>query len=117
MLRDGSRMVHILVICLSDRRSVLPDSPSKRKADVKSLRNEAATSLARDASPLRKKPSISSTKKTQVRAVPSSYARVKHLVGAYSMKVGGMRGVRAVLPELIADKLENHDLLPGTARA
>ncbi|CAL9005268.1 unnamed protein product, partial [Prunus brigantina] len=105
------------MICQLSRRSVMPDSPSKRKADVKSLRNEAATSLARDASPLRKKPRISSAEKTQVRDVPSSSSRVKHLVGAYSMKVGGMRGVRAVLPEPIAEKHENHDLLLGTARA
>ncbi|CAL2269928.1 unnamed protein product [Prunus armeniaca] len=73
--------------------------------------------LAKDASPLRKKPRIPYAEKTQVRAISSSYARVKHLVGADSRKVGGMRGVWGALPEPHADKLENHDSLPGIARA
>ncbi|CAL8157427.1 unnamed protein product [Prunus armeniaca] len=98
MLRDGSIMVQTWMICWLDRRSVLLDSPSKRKADVKYSRNEVATSLAKDASPLGKTPRIPSVEKTQLRAVPSSPARVKHLVGANSTKVGGMRGVRGVLP-------------------
>ncbi|CAL8091975.1 unnamed protein product [Prunus armeniaca] len=67
--------------------------------------------------PLRKKPRIPYAEKTQVRVVPSSSVRVKHLVGVDSRKVGGMHGVRGVLPEPPTDKIENHNLLPGRARA
>ncbi|CAL2271062.1 unnamed protein product [Prunus armeniaca] len=44
--------------------------PSKRKADLKSSRNEAATSWAKDVSQLRKKPRIPSAEKTKVGVVP-----------------------------------------------
>ncbi|CAL9007608.1 unnamed protein product [Prunus brigantina] len=40
---------------------------------------------------------------------------VKHLVGADSRKVGGLRGVRGVLLEPPLNKLENYDLLRETA--
>ncbi|CAL2239307.1 unnamed protein product [Prunus armeniaca] len=110
-------MVQTWMICWLGKRSVLPDSPSKRKADVKSSRNEAVNSLEKYVSSLRKKPRIPSVKKTQVRAVSSSSARVKHLVCVDSRKVGGMRSVRGALLEPYADKLENHDLLPRTTCA
>lgn len=99
MSRDGSRMVQTLIICLLERRSVLPNPPSNRKDDVKSSRHKAATSRARDVSSLRKKPrlfsivakssskKVSIAKKTPVGTVPLSSARVKHLVGAESKKV------------------------------
>ncbi|CAL8167146.1 unnamed protein product [Prunus armeniaca] len=86
-------------------------------AGPRALQASLAKWLAKDASPLRKKPRIPYAEKTQVRAISSSYARVKHLVGADSRKVGGMRGVWGALPEPHADKLENHDSLPGIARA
>ncbi|KAI5338199.1 hypothetical protein L3X38_017470 [Prunus dulcis] len=65
-------MVQTLMICQLDRRSVLLDLPpfSKRKADVKSSRNEVATSWAKNVSPLRKKPRIPFAEKTQVGDVP-----------------------------------------------
>ncbi|BBN70405.1 hypothetical protein Prudu_1468S001200 [Prunus dulcis] len=66
MLRDGSIMVQTWMTCWLGRRSVLSDFPSKGKADVKSSKNKAATSLAEDVSQLRKKPRIPSTKKTQI---------------------------------------------------
>ncbi|KAI5313612.1 hypothetical protein L3X38_042788 [Prunus dulcis] len=43
---------------------------------------QAATSRAKNVSPLRKKPRIPSIEKSQVGAVPPSSAKVKHLVGA-----------------------------------
>ncbi|CAL8082890.1 unnamed protein product [Prunus armeniaca] len=43
---------------------------------------------ARNVSPLRKKPKLPSTEKTQVEVVPASSARVKHLVGADNKKIG-----------------------------
>ena len=95
MLRDGNRMVQTLMICKLGR-SVLPNPPSKRKADVKSSRNEAATSRAKDVSLLRKKPRIPSAEKTQVGAVPLSSVRFKHLVGVDSKKISGMRKIRDV---------------------
>ncbi|CAL8154981.1 unnamed protein product [Prunus armeniaca] len=93
------------------------ESPPKRKAASKSSRGEATSSHAKNGSPSRKKPRLPSAEKAQVGSAPSSSARVKHLVGADSTKVGGMRGARGVLPEPPADTLENHDMLRETARA
>ncbi|CAL2270491.1 unnamed protein product [Prunus armeniaca] len=93
------------------------ESPPKRKAATKSSRGEATSSHAKNGSPSRKKPRLPSAKKTQVGSAPSSSAMVKHLVGADSTKVGGMRCARGVLPEPPADTLENHDMLRETARA
>ncbi|CAL8083190.1 unnamed protein product [Prunus armeniaca] len=87
------------------------ESPPKRKAATKSSRGEATSSHAKNGSPPRKKPRLPSAEKTQVGSAPSSSARVKHLEGADSTKVGGMRGARGVLPEPPADTLENHDML------
>ncbi|BBG93495.1 hypothetical protein Prudu_001524, partial [Prunus dulcis] len=87
------------------------------KAAAKSSRGEATSSHAKDGSPSRKKPRLPSAEKTQVGSAPSSSARVKHLVGADSTKVGGMRSIRGVLPEPPADTLENHDMFRETARA
>ncbi|CAL2247521.1 unnamed protein product [Prunus armeniaca] len=115
--RPGLQHVGPRALQASSTKSVLPDYPSKRKVDVKSLRNEAANSLAKDASPLRKKPRIPYAEKTKVRAVSSSSTRVKDLVCVDSRKVGGMRGVCCVLPEPSTDKLENHDILREAARA
>ncbi|CAL8151499.1 unnamed protein product [Prunus armeniaca] len=92
------------------------ESPPKRKAATKSSRGEATSSHAKNGSPSRKKPRLPSAEKTQVGSAPSSSARVKHLEGADSAKVGGMRGARGVLPEPPADTLENHDMLHETAR-
>ncbi|CAL8175710.1 unnamed protein product [Prunus armeniaca] len=69
---------------LGGRRSVLPNPSSKRKVDVKSSRNGAADSQAKD---------------------------VKHLASTDSRKVGGMRSARDVLLKSPANKLEDHDLL------
>ena len=93
------------------------ESLSKRKAAAKSSRGEATSSHAKDGSPLRKKPRPPSAEKTQVGSAPSSSARVKHLVGADSTKIGGMRSIRGVLPESPADTLENHDMFREAARA
>ncbi|CAL9007615.1 unnamed protein product [Prunus brigantina] len=72
--------------------------------------------FAKNVSPLRMKPRFPSTEKTRVGFVPSSSARVKHLIcPANSRKVGGLRGVRGVLPEPPLKKLENYDLLHETA--
>ncbi|CAL8114443.1 unnamed protein product [Prunus armeniaca] len=92
------------------------ESPPKRKAASKSSRGEATSSHAKNGSPSRKKPRLPSAEKAQVGSTPSSSARVKHLVGADSTKVGGMRGARGVLPEPPTDTLENHDMLRETAR-
>ncbi|BBH03305.1 Plant protein of unknown function D, partial [Prunus dulcis] len=78
------------------------ESLSKRKAAAKSSRGEATSSHAKDGSPSRKKPRLP--------FAPSSSARVKHLMGVDNTKVGGMRGIRGVLPEPPADTLENHDM-------
>ncbi|CAL2266809.1 unnamed protein product [Prunus armeniaca] len=80
------------MICWLGKMSILPDSPSKKKVDVKSSRNEAANSLAEDVSPLRKKPRIPYAEKTQVRAVSSSSAKVKHLACVDSRRVGECQG-------------------------
>ncbi|CAL8990808.1 unnamed protein product, partial [Prunus brigantina] len=93
------------------------ESPPKRKAATKSSRGEATSSHAKNGSPSRKKPRLPSAEKTQVGSAPSSSARVKHLVGVDSTKVGGMRGARGVLPEPPADTLENHDMLHRSGRS
>lgn len=74
----------------------------KRKAAPKVSKDEAATSRARDVSPLRNKcrllfvvintssKEIPFAEKTKVRIASSLSARVKHLVGVDSKKVGGM---------------------------
>ncbi|CAL2231465.1 unnamed protein product [Prunus armeniaca] len=73
--------------------------------------------VAKNVSPLRKKPKLPYAEKTQVRFVPTSSTGVKHLVGADSKKVGGTRIARDVLLKPPADKFENHDLLRRIARA
>ncbi|KAI5323419.1 hypothetical protein L3X38_032491 [Prunus dulcis] len=83
---------------------------SKRKADVKSSRNEAATSRAKDLSSLTKKPRIPSAKKTQVGAIPPSSARVKQLDGA-GKKIGSMRNIWDVPLKPPVDKLGDRDML------
>ncbi|CAL8162666.1 unnamed protein product [Prunus armeniaca] len=81
------------------------------KADVKSSRNEAATSLAKDVSSLRKKTRIPSAEKTQVGVVPLSSARVKHLVGADNKKIGSMRNIRDVPLKPCSVKWFAHELV------
>ncbi|BBG93957.1 Protein kinase family protein with leucine-rich repeat domain, partial [Prunus dulcis] len=108
MSKVGSRTVLTLMICLADRND--------RKAAAKSSRGEATSSHAKDGSPSRKKPRLPFAEKTQVGSVPSSSARVKHLVGADNTKVGGMCGTWGVLSEPHADTLENHDMLREAAR-
>ncbi|KAI5343306.1 hypothetical protein L3X38_011182 [Prunus dulcis] len=78
---------------------------------VKSSRNEATTLLAKDATRLRKKARIHYAEKTQVRAVLPPSARFKHLVGADSKKIDGIRDVRDVPLESSTDKLGDRDLL------
>ncbi|XP_034229461.1 heat shock protein 83-like [Prunus dulcis] len=77
----------------------------------------AATSHAKDVSPLRKKPRIPSVEKSQVEAIPPSSTRVKHLVGADSNQIGDMRNIRDVPLKLPADKLGDRDLLCKVVRA
>ncbi|CAL8077273.1 unnamed protein product [Prunus armeniaca] len=84
------------------------EPPLKRKADVKFLRDEAVTLRAMDVAPLRKKlrlpfvvtkfssKDVSYAEKTQVGTAPSSSTRVKHLIGADSKKIGGMRNVQDI---------------------
>ncbi|CAL8125430.1 unnamed protein product [Prunus armeniaca] len=79
--------------------------------------NYAWSYEAKNLSQLRKKPKTPSAEKTQVGYVPSSSAKVKHLVGADSRKVSGTRSARDVLLKPSADKFENHDLLCRIARA
>ncbi|CAL9000812.1 unnamed protein product [Prunus brigantina] len=86
------------------------ESPPKRKVATKSSRGEAISSHAKNGSSSRKEPRLPTVEKTQVESAPSSSARVKHLVGADSTKVGGMRCARGVLPKPPADTLENHDI-------
>ena len=102
---------------LAGQEECSAESLSKRKAVAKSSRGEATSSHAKDGSPLRKKPRPPSAEKTQVGSAPSSSARVKHLVGADSTKVGGMRGIWGVLPEPPTDTLENYDMFREAARA
>ncbi|CAL9004915.1 unnamed protein product [Prunus brigantina] len=86
-------------------------------AEVKSPRTQATSSQARNVFPLRKKPKLPSAEKIQVGVVPSSSARVKHLVGADSKKIGGMRNIRDAPLKPLADELEDHDLLREVVRA
>ncbi|BBG97113.1 hypothetical protein Prudu_006131, partial [Prunus dulcis] len=102
---------------LGGQEEYYAESLSKRKAAAKYSRGEATSSHVKDGSSLRKKPRLPSAEKTQVGSVPSSSARVKHLVGADNTKVGGMRGTRGVLPEPPTDTLENHDMFHEAARA
>ncbi|XP_034227602.1 uncharacterized protein LOC117636985 [Prunus dulcis] len=102
---------------LAGQEECSAESLSKRKAAAKSPRGEATSSHAKDRSPSRKKPRPSSAEKTQVGSTPSSSARVKHLVGADNTKVGGMRGIRGVLPESPADMPETHDMFREATRA
>ncbi|CAL9012002.1 unnamed protein product, partial [Prunus brigantina] len=81
------------------------------KAEVKSPRTQATSSRARNLSPLRKKPKLPSAEKIQVGVVPASSARVKHLVGADSKKIGGMRNIRDAHLKPLADEFGDHDLL------
>ncbi|KAI5345388.1 hypothetical protein L3X38_013265 [Prunus dulcis] len=92
-------------------------APCPRKADVKSSINEAATSRAKDVSPLRKKPRILSVEKSQVGDVPQSSARVKHLVGADSKQIGDMSNIWDVPLKPPTDKLGDRDLLCKVVRA
>ncbi|CAL2275649.1 unnamed protein product [Prunus armeniaca] len=79
--------------------------PSKRKTD------------ARNVSPLKKKPRLPSAEKTQVGAVLSSFARVKHLVGVYSNKIGSMRHIRDVPLKPLADEFGDSDMLREVVHA
>ena len=117
MSRDGSRIVRTLMICLLNRMSALLNPPPKRKVDVKSSRTPATSLRARNVSPLRKKPRFPSAEKTQVGAIPASSARVKHLVGADSKKIGGMRNIRDVPLKPLADEFGDSDLLRDVVRA
>ncbi|CAL8094058.1 unnamed protein product [Prunus armeniaca] len=92
-------------------------NPDDLKAEVRSPRTQATSSRARNVSPLRKKPKLPSAEKIQVGVVPASYARVKHLVGAYSRKIGGMRNIRDAPLKPLADELGDHDLLRKVVRA
>ena len=67
--------------------------------------------LAKDATPLRKKPRIHFTEKTHVRLVLLPSVRFKHLVGADSKKIDGIRDVQDVPLESSIDKLGDRDLL------
>ncbi|CAL2265692.1 unnamed protein product [Prunus armeniaca] len=73
--------------------------------------NEAATSLAKDLSSLRKKTRIPFAEKTQVGVVPLSSARVKHLVGADNKKIGCMRNIRDVPLKPCSVKWFAHELV------
>ncbi|CAL8163990.1 unnamed protein product [Prunus armeniaca] len=110
-------MARILTICLPDRKSVSLNLPQRERLLPNLSWGKATSSQTKNGSPSRKKPRLHSAKKTQVGSAPLSSARVKHLVGTDSTKVGGMRGARGVLPEPLADTLENHDVLPEAARA
>lgn len=48
--------------------------------------------------------------KTKVGSAPPSSARVKHLIGIDSKKVGGMRNIRDVSQKFPTDKLRDCDL-------
>ncbi|KAI5319730.1 hypothetical protein L3X38_039438 [Prunus dulcis] len=77
---------------------------------------QALTSLAKDVSPLRKKPRILSVEKSQVGDVPPSSARVKHLVGADSKQIGDMQNIWDVPLKPPADKLGDRDMLCKVVR-
>ncbi|CAL2270890.1 unnamed protein product [Prunus armeniaca] len=64
-----------------------------------------------------KKPKLPSAEKTQVGAIPTSSVTVKHLVGVYSKKIGGMRNIREVPLKPLADEFGDHDLLREIVRA
>ncbi|CAL9024579.1 unnamed protein product [Prunus brigantina] len=102
---------------LAGQEECSTESLTKRKAAAKSSRGEATSSHSKHGSPSRKKPKLPFAEKTQVGSTPSSSARVKHLVGADSKKIGGMHSTRGILPEPPADMLENHDVLRETVRA
>ncbi|CAL8169024.1 unnamed protein product [Prunus armeniaca] len=93
------------------------EPPQKRKAEVKSPRTQATSSRARNVSPLRKKPKLPSAEKIQVGVVVTPQPLdlqnlgVKHLVGADSKKIGGMRNIRDAPLKPLADELGDHDLL------
>ncbi|CAL8169023.1 unnamed protein product [Prunus armeniaca] len=101
----------------AEQEACSAEPPSKRKAEVKSPRTQATSSRARNVSPLRKKPKLPSAEKTQVGVVPASSARVKHLVGADSKKIGGMRNIRDAPLKPIADEFGDPDLLREVVRA
>lgn len=88
----------------------------------KSVRSEAATSQAKEVSHLQKKRripyvmvrpslySISSAKKVKSGAVPLSCARVKHVVGADSRNIYGMRNIRGDVRMSSLEKSKTSDL-------
>ncbi|CAL2256654.1 unnamed protein product [Prunus armeniaca] len=102
MLRDGNKMVLTLMICLSDKKSVMLNPPKKGRL-LSSLQDMKLL--------LREQELFPFAKKTQVGVVPFSSTRVKHLVGADSRNVGDMRNARDILPKPLIDKLANHDML------
>ncbi|CAL2276193.1 unnamed protein product [Prunus armeniaca] len=66
---------------------------------------------------LRKKPKLSSTKNTHVRAALPSFARVKHLVDVNNKKVGSMRNIQDILLKPHTDKFGNRDLFREVVRS
>ncbi|KAI5338205.1 hypothetical protein L3X38_017476 [Prunus dulcis] len=80
-------------------------------ADMSSLQEIKLQLCWKDATPLRKKPRIHSAEKTQARAVLPPSARFKHLVGADSKKIDGIRDFQDVPLEYSTDKLRDRDLL------
>ncbi|KAI5329045.1 hypothetical protein L3X38_028442 [Prunus dulcis] len=73
---------------------------------LSSLVAEDGWSSGDHATPLRKKPRIHFTEKTQVRPILLPSVRFKHLVGADSKKIDGIRDVQDVPLESSIDKLE-----------
>ncbi|CAL8095405.1 unnamed protein product [Prunus armeniaca] len=59
---------------------------------------------------------LPSAEKIPVGVVPASSTRVKHLVGADSKKIGGMRNIRDAPLKPLADELGDHDLLREVVR-
>ncbi|BBN67706.1 hypothetical protein Prudu_159S000600, partial [Prunus dulcis] len=102
MSKGGSRTVLTLMICLADRKNVLLNLSQRERL----LPNLQEVKLL-----------LRTQRMDSSGVCSSSSARVKHLVGADSTKVGGMRGIRGVLPEPPADTLENHDMFREAARA
>ncbi|CAL2271150.1 unnamed protein product [Prunus armeniaca] len=102
---------------LSEYREEDGGLPPAEDAEVKSPRTQATSSQARNVSPLRKKPKLPSAEKIPVGVVPASSARVKHLVGADSKKIGSMRNIRDASLKPFADELGDHDLLREVACA
>ncbi|CAL2271554.1 unnamed protein product [Prunus armeniaca] len=101
----------------AEQEACSAEPQSKRKVEVKSPRTQATSSRARNVSPLRKKPKLPSAEKIQVGVVHASSARVKHLVGADSKKIGGMCHIRDAPLKPLADELGGHDLLREVVRA